>query len=111
MRTMILAAALAVASTASFAQIYPPGQKTYPTSPSALPPPSQQYQQYPSQQYPSQYQQPSQTYQQPSQRTATSGQENCGTPDDFKACPPLPRRALPDYPPNRPVCGSCKVPD
>jgi len=112
MRTMMLAAALVVASTASFAQIYPPGQKSYPSSPSAmpsspsaLPPPSQQYQQYPSQQY------PSQTYQQqPGQRTATSGQENCGTPDAFKACPPLPRRGLPDYPANRPECGSCKVP-
>jgi len=29
------------------------------------------------------------------------GGENCGTPDEFKACPPLPRHALPYYPPNK----------
>jgi len=27
--------------------------------------------------------------------------ENCGTPDEWKACPPLPRHALPYYPPNK----------
>ncbi len=27
--------------------------------------------------------------------------ENCGTPDDWRACPPLPRHALPNYPPNK----------
>jgi hypothetical protein len=26
---------------------------------------------------------------------------NCGTPDEPKPCPPMPRRALQDYPPNR----------
>jgi hypothetical protein len=26
---------------------------------------------------------------------------NCGTPDEPKACPPMPRRALQNYPPNR----------
>lgn len=26
---------------------------------------------------------------------------NCGTPDEPKACPPLPRHALKTYPPNR----------
>ena len=37
-------------------------------------------------------------------RTAMSGQpdpENCGTPDEPKACPPMPRRALNTYPANR----------
>ena len=29
-------------------------------------------------------------------------QENCGTPDQFKPCPPLPRNPLPYYPANRP---------
>jgi hypothetical protein len=29
---------------------------------------------------------------------AANGSENCGTPDEFKACPPLPRRNLPYYP-------------
>ena len=27
--------------------------------------------------------------------------ENCGTPDEPKACPPLPRHPLPYYPPNK----------
>jgi len=27
--------------------------------------------------------------------------ENCGTPYEFKACPPMPRRPLPYYPANR----------
>ena len=33
--------------------------------------------------------------------TAQDSQENCGTPDEFKACPPLPRHPLPYYPANR----------
>jgi hypothetical protein len=37
------------------------------------------------------------------------GAENCGTPDEFKACPPSPRHPLPYYPENRPDCGSCRV--
>jgi hypothetical protein len=32
---------------------------------------------------------------------STGGAENCGTPDEFKACPPLPRHPLPYYPSNR----------
>jgi hypothetical protein len=28
--------------------------------------------------------------------------ENCGTPDVWKPCPPLPRHPLPYYPANRP---------
>ena len=31
---------------------------------------------------------------------AQSG-ENCGTPDEFKACPPLPRHPLQNYPANK----------
>jgi hypothetical protein len=30
------------------------------------------------------------------------GPENCGTPDEPKACPPMPRVPLPYYPANRP---------
>jgi hypothetical protein len=30
-----------------------------------------------------------------------SGAENCGTPDEPKACPPLPRHPLPYYPANK----------
>ena len=29
------------------------------------------------------------------------GTENCGTPDEPKTCPPLPRHPLPYYPANR----------
>jgi hypothetical protein len=31
-----------------------------------------------------------------------SASENCGTPDEPKSCPPLPRHPLPYYPGNRP---------
>jgi hypothetical protein len=31
-----------------------------------------------------------------------SSSENCGTPDDPKPCPPMPRHPLPYYPGNRP---------
>jgi hypothetical protein len=49
---------------------------------------------------------PSPTTQSPptAQRYGTAsagGGENCGTPDEFKACPPLPRHPLPYYPGNR----------
>lgn len=33
--------------------------------------------------------------------SAQNSEENCGTPDDFKACPPMPRHPLPYYPSNR----------
>ena len=33
--------------------------------------------------------------------TEQSGAENCGTPDEPKACPPMPRRNLKTYPRNR----------
>jgi hypothetical protein len=36
-----------------------------------------------------------------SSTAAAGGGENCGTPDDFKPCPPLPRHPLPNYPANR----------
>jgi hypothetical protein len=29
------------------------------------------------------------------------GAENCGTPDEPKSCPPLPRHSLPYYPANK----------
>src|ERR1044072_9766286 len=37
--------------------------------------------------------------------TATSGEENCGTPDEPKACPPLPPPPLASYPPHPPPRG------
>jgi hypothetical protein len=32
---------------------------------------------------------------------AGGGAENCGTPDEFRPCPPLPRHPLPYFPANR----------
>jgi hypothetical protein len=32
---------------------------------------------------------------------AATNQENCGTPDEPKPCPPLPRHPLPYYPANK----------
>jgi hypothetical protein len=31
-------------------------------------------------------------------QTAQANMENCGTPDQFKPCPPLPRHPLQHYP-------------
>ena len=30
--------------------------------------------------------------------SAKQGSENCGTPDEFKACPPMPRHPMQTYP-------------
>jgi hypothetical protein len=35
------------------------------------------------------------------QMTGQPGGENCGTPDEPKACPPMPRHPLPYYPANK----------
>ena len=66
---------------------YPPGYAAgYHPYPSSAPPPT-----YPP--HPPNY---------VSQRSpAPSPGENCGTPDQFKPCPPLPRHPLPYYPANR----------
>jgi len=32
---------------------------------------------------------------------SSSSSENCGTPDEPKACPPMPRRPLQQYPANK----------
>jgi hypothetical protein len=83
MRLTILAITLLALAPATFAQTYPPGSTAgsgsvggtaYPSRPA--PPP----------------------------QSAISGQpdpENCGTPDQPRACPPLPRKALQTYPANR----------
>jgi hypothetical protein len=39
--------------------------------------------------------------QSPGRMASQGGGENCGTPDEPKACPPLPRHPLPYYPPNK----------
>jgi len=35
------------------------------------------------------------------QMAGQTGGENCGTPDEPKSCPPLPRHPLPYYPANK----------
>jgi hypothetical protein len=83
MRLTILATMLLALAPATLAQTYPSGSTTG-TGPMG------------GTGYPSRSQPPS--------RSTVSGQpdsENCGTPDEPKACPPLPRRALPTYPTNR----------
>ena len=55
--------------------VYPPGS----------PPPPPPYAQQPS----------------PPPGGAATSAENCGTPDDPKPCPPLPRHPLPYYPANK----------
>jgi hypothetical protein len=37
----------------------------------------------------------------PGRMAAQQGGENCGTPDEPKPCPPLPRHPLASYPPNK----------
>jgi hypothetical protein len=82
MRLIILATTLLALAPATFAQTYPPGSTAGPgpvggTGYPSRPPPPQ---------------------------SALSGQpdqENCGTPDQPKACPPLPRKSLQTYPANR----------
>ncbi len=32
---------------------------------------------------------------------SAAGRENCGTPDEFRPCPPMPRVPLREYPANR----------
>jgi hypothetical protein len=60
----------------------PPG--TYP--PGAPPPPPPPHHHHPT----------------PDMGGPAPGAENCGTPDEPKACPPLPRVPLQNYPANRP---------
>ena len=82
MRLIILATTLLALAPATFAQTYPPGSTAGPgpvggTGYPSRPPPPQ---------------------------SAVGGQpdqENCGTPDQPKPCPPLPRKALQTYPANR----------
>lgn len=33
--------------------------------------------------------------------SGAAGRENCGTPDEFRPCPPMPRVPLREYPANR----------
>ena len=84
MRRIILGATLVLVPLAAFAQTYPPGP------PSSRAPAPSYYANNPSDNPPS-----SQS------AMARPDPENCGTPDQPKACPPMPRRPLAYYPENR----------
>ena len=84
MRPIILATALMALAPAALAQSYPPGHTAGPGPTDG----SNHYATGPAT---------------PS-RSAMNSQpdpENCGTPDEPKACPPMPRRPLRTYPENR----------
>ena len=84
MRPIILATALMALAPVTFAESYPPGSTAGPG-----PADGTSY-------YPSGPATPS--------RSAMNSQpdpENCGTPDEPKTCPPMPRRPLRTYPENR----------
>lgn len=78
MRRIVLATLFASLSSLAYAQMDAPRQGSTPSTPSSPPTASIR----------------------PAPGTASSA-ENCGTPDEYKACPPLPRRNLPYYPANK----------
>jgi hypothetical protein len=84
MRSIILVTAFVAWAPIAFAQTYPPARTVTP-GPSGG---ASSYTPHPS----------------TPPQSAMSGQpnpENCGTPDEPKACPPMPRRPLQTYPANR----------
>ena len=89
MRSIALAVALAALPSLAIAQTYPPT------------PPSQSYRS--TALAPHGYQNPAPPGYESRAQSAMNqpNPENCGTPDEPKACPPLPRHPLAYYPPNR----------
>jgi hypothetical protein len=80
MRTILLAATLVAIAPAAFAQMHQGTPQGMPMGDAAnQPPPGASS----------------------SAMAGNNGTENCGTPDAFKACPPLPRHPLPYYPANK----------
>ena len=81
MRSMMLATALVLLSPLAYAQSIPgsspgPGQGYYSGAPTPPPPSS-------------------------TRMAAQPDPDNCGTPDEPKPCPPMPRHPLNDYPSNK----------
>jgi len=89
MRSIVLASMLVTLAPVTFAQTYPPGRapQAYTSAPQQGSAPAPQG-------YGDDRPMASRSMVQPNP-------ENCGTPDEPKACPPMPRRALSYYPPNR----------
>jgi hypothetical protein len=85
MRRLILAAAFTAFAPLAVAQTYAPGtgMMTAPTARAGMPATGG-----------------TTTSSMPA-HSASGGSENCGTPDEPKACPPMPRRAMDRYPANK----------
>jgi hypothetical protein len=83
MRRIILATALMALSPLAYAQSIPGGSAAPGAGYTGAPPP------------------PSPSSQMTGQMAGQPDPNNCGTPDEPKPCPPMPRHPLPDYPPNR----------
>lgn len=94
MRSIILAAALVALAPAAIAQTYAPGTQTPPSGTTYSPNGSQPPISAPTRPAPDSMQSSNVNQSQPDPN-------NCGTPDEPKACPPMPRRALNHYPPNK----------
>lgn len=91
MRAIILATALITLAPATFAQSpYPPPYQSNPPYQSPYPSQGPRYAPGPTGDTPN-----------ATRSSARPDPENCGTPDEPKACPPMPRRPLNYYPPNR----------
>ena len=96
MRTILLATTLVALAPFAIAQTYPPGSTTLGPSHGTTYSPNGSE---PSVSAPDTSR--SAMNQAPRGQQAQPDSNNCGTPDEPKACPPLPRRPLAGYPPNR----------
>ena len=96
MRSIILAGALIALAPLAVAQTYAPGTAAPPSgttySPTGSAPPISA---------PSGPRETTGDTTHAAMNQAQPDPDNCGTPDEPKACPPMPRRALSYYPPNR----------
>jgi hypothetical protein len=81
MRRLVLAATFSMMAPMAMAQIAPAGYGQPPMDPSM--------------------QRTTTAMTSPPMAMPSHNGENCGTPEDWKACPPLPRHPLPYYPVNK----------
>ncbi len=87
MRQFILAAAFCALAPMALAQTYPSTGSTAPAPgvPQTTMPPAA----------------PGSTMSTSRPMASAGGSDNCGTPDEPKPCPPMPRHPMRTYPPNR----------
>jgi hypothetical protein len=84
MRQLLLAAAFCALAPMALAQTYAPAA---PAAPPPMPPQTSMP--------------PGATMSSPMPMASSGGSDNCGTPDEPKPCPPMPRHPMRTYPPNR----------